>query len=157
MQSIHEIMKKMTATPLFYFIAIGLGLVFTVFFAFFNRQTAAIISLIVFLSVIFFSLLAAFIMRCNKAGIELAIWLNEKDRSGCALKILMHARKRVSDREELFKLNYEISVVYCTMEQYHQAVDILCKILKECDKEWSWKVYFQWLYLIQKAIFHPKL
>lgn len=49
---IHETLKKMLSNPVFYFLSIGLGLAFTVLFAYFNPGTATWISVLVFVCAI---------------------------------------------------------------------------------------------------------
>ena len=149
---LYESWKRNLSNPLFYFVSIGAGLAFTVFFAVFNTITAITVSGIVLLSIIFFSLLMAFIMKDKQDVIEVAKRVDDKGNPNHALKILVKARKRTSDHEYGLKLDYEIGSVYCSMEQYQQAVNILREILKNDETEWTCKVYLQ----LAKALSHTR-
>lgn len=152
MPLIHETLKKMIATPLFYFIGIGLGLAFTAFFTFFNPGTAFRISAIIFLAVILLSIFVAFMMKDQQNLMELARRMNEEGRHKWALKMLLNARKRVHNEEDSLKIDYEIGSVYYSMEQYRQAVNVLSELSKKCDVKWGWKVYL----LLARALCHVK-
>ena len=152
MTSIYESLKRVLSTPLFYFIGIGLGLAFTALFCFFSPGKALWVSVIVLLSIILLSLLIAFFLQDKQNVIEIAKYMDEEGKHNWALKILMSARKRVKNKEELLKIDYEIGLVYCSMEQYQQAVNVLNEILKNCDAKWAWKVHFQ----LAKALSHTK-
>lgn len=65
----------------------------------------------------------------------------------------MNARKRTSDNEYQLKLDSEIGSVYCSMEQYQEAVNILSKVLEIGKSEaWIWRVYLQ----LAKALCHTR-
>ena len=149
---LYESLKKNLANPLYYFLSIGAGLVFTVIFAMLNKITAIKVSVIVFLSIIFFALFIAFITKEKQDVIEIAERIADRGKHKAALKILVKARKKASDGEYCLKIDYEIGVVYCLMEQYQKAVTILREILRNDAKEWTWKVYFQ----LAKALSYTK-
>lgn len=148
----YESWKRNFSNPLFYFVSIGAGLAFTAFFTVFNTITAIKASGIVFLYIILFSLLMAFIMKDKQNVIEVAKRIDDNGNHNLALKVLVKARKRTVDSEYCLKLDLEIGSVYYSMEQYQQAVDILSEILKNDETEWTWKVYFQ----LAKALSHTK-
>ena len=148
----YESWKRNFSNPLFYFVSIGAGLAFTAFFTVFNTITAIKASGIVFLYIILFSLIMAFIMKDKQDVIEVAKKVDDNGNHNLALKILVKARKRTVDNEYCLKLDLEIGSVYYSMEQYQQAVDILREILKNDETEWTWKVYFQ----LAKALSHTR-
>lgn len=148
----NQSLKKTLSNPWFYFIGIGAGLAFTAIYSTFNYITAAKISIIVLLSIIFFSFLIAFITKDKQDVIEIAKRVDSKGKHKSALKILVKARKKAGNDEYGLKIDYEIALVYCSMKQYQQAVDILEKILQKDATEWIWKVYFQ----LAKALSHTK-
>lgn len=149
---LYESWKRNLTNPLFYFVSIGAGLAFTVIFALFSKMTAIKVSVIVFLSIIFFSLLMAFIMKDKQDVIEVAKRVDDKGNHNHALKILLKARKKTDNDEYRLKLDFEIGLVYYSMKQYQEAVDILREILKNDGTEWTWKVYFQ----LAKALSHTR-
>ncbi len=148
----YESWKRNFLNPLFYFVSIGAGLAFTAFFTAFNTITAIKVSAILFLSIIFFSLLMAFITKDKQDVIEVAKRIANNGNHNLALKILVKERKRAVNNEYCLKLDLEIGTVYYSMEQYQQAVDILSEILKNDETEWTWKVYFQ----LAKALSHTR-
>ena len=84
--------------------------------------------------------------------IEVAKHINNKGKHNAALKLLMKARKKAIDNEYRLKIDFEIGLVYYSMEEYKQTVSILKEIQKNDVAEWSWKVYFY----LAKALSHTK-
>lgn len=152
MTLIYESLKKIISNPVFYFISIGLGLVFTAIFSYFNPEKATWISALIFLSVIILSLVVAFVLMAKQDITAVARYMSESGKHKYALKILIKARKTTTDHAYRLKINYEIGSVHFSMEQYQQTVSILMQILEFDDTEWTWKVYL----LLAKALCHTK-
>ena len=115
---IYESLKKVLSSPVFYFISIGLGLIFTAIFSYLNPGTATGISVLVFLIVIALALVAAFVVKAKQDIIAVAKYMSESGKHKYALKILKTARKTATDNAYRLKIDYETSSVYYSMEQY---------------------------------------
>lgn len=152
MNSFYENLKRILSAPLFYFAGIGLGLAFTALFCFFDPASALRASAAIFLASILLSLLMAFLLNNKKNVVEAARKLDEDGSHVWALKLLQSVRRRARDEEECLRIDYEISSVYCSMEQYHQAVEMLNRIVENCDTKWAWQAYLQ----LAKALSHTK-
>lgn len=149
---INEKLKRNLSDHLFDIVGIGAGLAFTIFFAVFDTVVAIKASGILLLSIILFLVLMAFITNGKTDVIEAAKWTADNGSYNAALKILAKARKKAGDDEFCLKLDYETAVVYCSMEQYQEAVKILRGILENDATEWIWEVYFQ----LAKALCHTE-
>lgn len=134
---------KVISNPLFNILGIGLGLAFTVFFAFFKPEIAVGVSAGAFFTVVLLSLLLAAIFKDRQSVTEAAGQMTQKGRYEDAIKILVKAREKAHSVEDRIEIEYELGVVYYSMKEYQQSIHILNGILSGEETARTWKVYLQ--------------